>query len=187
MSGNTEYAKQDEKLLELFRTVPEKAFRQLFDTYYMPLCVYTVQLTDSFDMAEDVVQEVLAYFWEKKYYNRVTGSLRGYLFYAVRNAALLALKKNNLVSMEELSGMKIDIPDEYPDREELYERERQLMADLEKLPRQEVLAVKTVILESKKYKEAAEELQISVNTLKTHLSRALGKLRKNHNLMIFFY
>ena len=176
MSGNTEYAKQDEKLLELFRTVPEKAFRQLFDTYYMPLCVYTVQLTDSFDMAEDVVQEVLAYFWEKKYYNRVTGSLRGYLFYAVRNAALLAL-----------SGMKIDIPDEYPDREELYERERQLMADLEKLPRQEVLAVKTVILESKKYKEAAEELQISVNTLKTHLSRALGKLRKNHNLMIFFY
>lgn len=89
--------------------------------------------------------------------------------------------------MEELSGMKIDIPDEYPDREELYERERQLMADLEKLPRQEVLAVKTVILESKKYKEAAEELQISVNTLKTHLSRALGKLRKNHNLMIFFY
>ena len=187
MSGNVGYAKQDEKLLELFRTVPERVFRQLFDTYYMPLCVYTVQLTDSFDMAEDVVQEVLAYFWEKKYYNRIIGSLRGYLFYAVRNAALLALKKNNLVSMEELSGIEIDIPDEYPDREELYGRERQLLADLEKLPQQEVLAVKAVILESKKYKEAAEELQISVNTLKTHLSRALGKLRKNHNLMIFFY
>ena len=187
MNRNMEYAKQDEELLKLFQTSPDRAFRQLFDAYYMQLCVYVVQLTDSFDMAEDVVQESLVYFWEKKYYKQVSTNLRGYLFYAVRNAALLMLKKNKLVSMEELSGMKIDIPDEFSDKEEWAERERRLMEDLEKLPQQEVLAVKTVILENKKYKEAAAELQISVNTLKTHLSRALGKLRKKHDLMNFFY
>ena len=46
--------------------------------------------------------------------------------------------------------------------------------------------MKAVILENKKYKEAAEELNISVNTLKTYLSRALKKLRKDNNLMNFF-
>ena len=187
MNRNAEYAHQDKKLLELFQTAPERAFRQLFDAYHMQLCVYVVQLTDSFDMAEDVVQEVMVYFWEKKYYKQVTENLRGYLFYAVRNAALLALKKNSRISMEEISGMKIDIPDEFSDKEEWQEKEKQLMEDLEKLPQQEMAAVKAVILENKKYKEAAEELQISVNTLKTHLSRALSKLRKKHNLMIFFY
>ena len=35
-----------------------------------------------------------------------------------------------------------------------------------KLPRQELQVVRAVIMENKKYKEAAEELHISVNTLK---------------------
>ena len=82
--------------------------------------------------------------------------------------------------------MQVEIPDEGYDREELSEQEKKLMADLEKLPQQEILAVKAVILENKKYKEAAEELNISVNTLKTYLSRALKKLRKDNNLMNFF-
>lgn len=88
--------------------------------------------------------------------------------------------------MEDISGMQVEIPDEGYDREELSEQEKKLMADLEKLPQQEILAVKAVILENKKYKEAAEELNISVNTLKTYLSRALKKLRKDNNLMNFF-
>lgn len=181
------YIEKDQEILELFETDPDLALRQLFDTYYIQLCVYVVQLTDSFDMAEDVVQEFLVYFWEKKYYNKVSENLRGYLFYAVRNAALLALKRKNMVSMEELSGRAIDIPEESVDREELLEQERRLMEDVEKLPQQEVLAIKAVIFENKRYKEAAEELNISVNTLKTYLSRGLTKLRKKHNLMIFFY
>lgn len=180
------YVEKDKHLLTLFRIAPERAFREMFDVYYMQLCVYVVQLTDSFDMAEDVVQEFMVYFWEKKYYEKVSDNLRGYLFYAVRNATLLALKRNNRMSMEDISGMQVEIPDEGYDREELSEQEKKLMADLEKLPQQEILAVKAVILENKKYKEAAEELNISVNTLKTYLSRALKKLRKDNNLMNFF-
>lgn len=47
--------------------------------------------------------------------------------------------------------------------------------------------VRAVIMENKKYKEAAEELHISVNTLKTHLTRALKQLRKEYNLHSLFY
>lgn len=44
--------------------------------------------------------------------------------------------------------MPVDIPDELPDWEELYKRECQWMIDLEKLPQQEIMVVKTVILEN---------------------------------------
>lgn len=47
------------------------------------------------------------------------------------------------------------------------------MLKLEKLPKQEIAAIKAVILENKKCVEAALELGMSVNTLKTHLARAL--------------
>lgn len=186
MKKQEKYILIDKKLLEQFQIAPKTAFKQMFDTYYMQLCVYAVQLGDSFEMAEDVVQNTLLYFWEKKYYNQITNNLRGYLFHAVRNAMIFELKKNNQISMEELSGLQIAIPEEVPDKAEWEEREKQLLEDLSALPLQEVLAVQKVILENKRYKEAAEELHISINTLKTHLSRALSRLRKKHCLMFFF-
>lgn len=97
------------------------------------------------------------------------------------------LQKNNMLSMEELSGLDMSIPEESIDEEEQEERNKLLLEKLQKLPRQELQVVRAVIMENKKYKEAAEELHISVNTLKTHLTRALRQLRKEYNLHSLFY
>ena len=56
---------EEEQILELFGIDEEMAFRRLFDRYYMSLCIYSVQLTDSFELSEDLVQDVLLRFWEK--------------------------------------------------------------------------------------------------------------------------
>lgn len=48
---------QDKDILDLLDTAPKEGFRLLFDTYYMRLCLYAVQLTDSFELAEDTVQD----------------------------------------------------------------------------------------------------------------------------------
>lgn len=180
------YDEKDRLILELFRTNPQSAFKLMFDTYYMPLCLYAVQLTDSFVMAEDIVQDFFISFWEKKTYLNIAVKLRSYLFYSIRNNSYLSLRKHNLVSMEELFDTEIDIIESITDEEELREKEKKIMEELEKLPKQELSAVQAVILENKKYKEAAEELNISVNTLKTHLSRALKRLRKDNNLILLW-
>lgn len=177
---------KDREILEGFKSDPEQAFRLMFDTYYMPLCVYVVQLADSFAAAEDIVQETFCYFWEKRYYERVQGSLRGYLFEAVRNATLLYLRRNRLVSMEELSEEPVEFPEEAVDQEELARQEERLREAVGRLPRQEAEAVRLVIMESRRYREAAERMNVSVNTLKSYLGRALKKLRKEHNLLLFF-
>ena len=64
-------SEKDKYILELFQTSPKEAFRLLFDAYHMKLCIYAVQLTDSFEMAEDIVQDFFIYFWEKKYYLKI--------------------------------------------------------------------------------------------------------------------
>lgn len=184
------YEYQDKLILELFVSNPKAAFRLLFDTYHMPLCIYAFQLSDSFTLAEDIVQEFFIYFWEKKSYNNITTSLRNYLYLSIRNATLLNLKKNKLVSIEELSDNEFNVTEEFYDEDELHELEKKIMQELQELPPQELAVVKAVVLENKKYKEAAGELNISVNTLKTHLSRAMKELRKRNALLpliILFY
>lgn len=68
-------------------------------------------------MAEDIVQDFFIYFWEKKYYLKINQNLRYYLYLSVRNAAINALQKNNMLSMEELSGIDMGIPEESIDEE----------------------------------------------------------------------
>lgn len=183
------YGKEkDDEILSLLCESPERGFRMLFDVYHMQLCIYAMQLTDSFHLAEDIVQDFFMSFWERKYYRQISGNFRSYLYTSVHNAALAALKKRNLISMEELTGMPVEIPEEGRyEQEELERKEKELMQKLALLPRQELAAVKAVILENKKYVDAAMELEMSVNTLRTHLARALKKLRDNGNLSLLFY
>ena len=47
----------DQEILRLLCEKPDEGFRLLFDVYHMQLCVYVVQLTDSFSLAEDIVQD----------------------------------------------------------------------------------------------------------------------------------
>lgn len=186
MSRSDAYTLIDKKLLMQFQENPEKAFKAMFDTYNKQLSVYAMQLTDSFELAEEAVQRMFIYFWEKKCWKNVEAHLRNYLFQSTKNMALAILKEYKLRSMEDISELPVDIPEEPLDDDEWKKKEQALLEDLEKLPAQEVLAVKLVVMQDRKYREAAEEMNMSVNTLKTHLSRALSKLRAKHNLMLLF-
>ena len=97
-------------------------------------------------------------------------------------------EKRERIPLEELL-----IDDEYfyaceeMDESERESKEKELKKALDELPEQERNALYRVVIENKKYKEAAEELHISINTLKTYLSRALKRLRKNEKLMLLIF
>ena len=120
-------ADRDKEIQRLLQEMPEEGFRLLFDVYHMQLCVYVVQLTDSFQLAEDIVQDFFVAFWERKYYRAITGNFRSYLYTSVHNAALAVLKKKKLVPMELLTGVPVEIPQEAVlEREELERQEKEL-------------------------------------------------------------
>lgn len=60
----------------------------LLDRFWTPLITYTASLLQSWDDAEDVVQETFVRLWERREEWGVRGSLRALLFQIARNLAL---------------------------------------------------------------------------------------------------
>ncbi|MDO4163218.1 MAG: sigma-70 family RNA polymerase sigma factor [Bacteroides sp.] len=176
----------DRDLVGLFGTDREKAFKLFFHQYYTSLCMYAVQITDDFSESEDIVQSFFVAFWEKKLYQSITDNLKGYSYLCIRNASLKFIEKRSKLCAEDI----ILNDDDYLyvceglDENGREQKEKELENALNALPEQERKALYGVVIEDKTYKEVAQELNISVNSLKTYLARAMKKLRKNDKLLL---
>lgn len=164
-------------------------FQEIVNLYYAQLCAYSVQFTDSPSDTEDIVQDVLLKFWEDKKYLLAKDSLRGYIFRSVRNASIDYIRKNKQYIFQSLEEAAY-LADDKMGMADLELQHQNLHALLNQLPKQEHRALISVVVENKKYKEIADEMGISVNTLKTHLSRAMKFLRKHkisRYMILLFY
>lgn len=75
-------------LVRRIREGDASAFETLVLALSRPLEAYACRLSGSRDAAKDLVQDVFAHLWEHRARLTVRGSVRGYLFTAVRNRAL---------------------------------------------------------------------------------------------------
>lgn len=155
------------------------AFERLFRRYYRLLCDYGRSILGERELAEDVVQEVFIYFWNNREVIHIQMSVKAYLYTAVRHGALNVLKKqlierkHNPQLTEFVEFLQTS---EYSDEEqEEINRIRQVMAEL---PKQCLKVFLMSAVDGKKYQEIADELDISINTVKTHISKAYRLIRE---------
>lgn len=155
------------------------AFERLFRRYYRLLCDYGRSILGERELAEDVVQEVFIYFWNNREVIHIQMSVKAYLYTAVRHGALNVLKKqlierkHNPQLTEFVEFLQTS---EYSDEEqEEINRIRQVMAEL---PKQCLKVFLMSAVDGKKYQEIANELDISINTVKTHVSKAYRLIRE---------
>ena len=114
-------------------------------------------------VAEDIVQEVFIRFWQLRKNLKITDSVPGYLCKAVDHRC-----------QNYLEHLKVKHHYEESQRWEIMEEEVPLP---EKCREIFILAC----IEGLKYKEVAERLDVSVNTVKTQLKSAYSKLRTEFN------
>lgn len=120
----------------------------------------------------------------KKLYLTVSNNLKSFLFNSVRNASIDYLRKHQPYRFVEIEE------DAYITDFELHETEvdeqvRRLKHYLKQLTPQEYRILMEIVVHNKKYKEVADELGLSVNTIKTHLSRALKFLRSQSFVSLY--
>lgn len=151
-------------------------FEDLFRCNFRPLCLYALHYAEDVDAAEDIVQECFVRLWERCSQGMEVSNPRAYLYTAVRNRCLDMLKSKG-VPMESLKPY-----DTYGviDEEDLEDRahiEARLWTALDSLPEK----CREVFILSKrdglKYEEIAEELHLSVNTVRNQISKALKILK----------
>jgi len=160
----------------------EGAWKVLFNCYYSALCCYAENYVDSSFEAEDIVQETLVNIWHKQILFNDTHHLTFYLYRAVyKNCLSIHRSKKNVVNIHASNTDLNDIEkigwtdDEFAVsiREEMY---RRLWMGIRCLSeRRREIIVKTI--EGKSIKEIAEELNISINTVKNTKAKAIDELR----------
>jgi RNA polymerase sigma factor (sigma-70 family) len=165
----------DTQIMELLIMGDKGALELLFKKYYKLLTISAFYILKDEMEAEDMVQAFFVDFWERKLFNNVNSSLKAYLTTAIRNRCLKEIEKE-VTRQKKLADYRYTVS-EIEEEQELTRQEvnvGKMMADLSV---QRYQAVTLVHYQNKKYKEAAYEMGISINSLKTHLKLAIKTMR----------
>lgn len=160
-----------------------KAFKTIFDTYYKRLYVFSLSYVTEKYAAEEIVENVLLKLWQKRHKLDKIENLKSYLYSMVRNASLDYLKKENkYVRLDIQKHDAINSKNAFIIEEETHAI---LFQALETLPKKCRKIFELSCLEGLKYKDIAEDLQISINTVKSQRARAIELLKihlKTHQI-----
>ena len=162
-----------------------ETFADLFSYNYRPLCLYPLHNLQDPDQAEDVVQESYAALWEKIQEGAHVVNRKSYLYMMVRNRCLAQLRRKGLPTESLTPYDTYGIIDD-DDAQERSQTEARLWTAIASLPEK----CREVFILSKrdglKYEEIADELGLSVNTVRNQISKAL-KLIKDGAVKIFTF
>jgi len=172
----------------------EKAFRFLFNQYHHRLGLHIFRLTKSYELAEEIVQDVFLKIWMNRSALADVENFQAYLYVMSKNHALNCLKK---IAHEKMTTTELELADHHFQNEEPgEENERYLLIDeaIDHLPPQQ----QKVYLLSRhgrlKQSQIATELNLSRETVKKYLkisSESIsGYIRKkliSSSLMVILY
>lgn len=165
-------------------------FEQLFRDHYKTLCYYANIVTKDMEVAEDVVQDVFVKCWSAIQNEKLEIQQEHYLYRSVKNAALNYIKAKN-IRQNYANAQEAGHTEESIDSDTLVatETRERIMEAIDQLPPQCRKVLILCVLEDKSYKEAAAALGISVNTVKSQMSKAFSILRprlKDLTVLIYF-
>ena len=157
---------------------------KIFKCYYLPLCLYALHYVHNTDISEDIVQDSFFSLWER--INSVEiENVKAYLYKTVRNRSLDYLKENSIYETN-LSPFDLEdiLTDEEAEERSLAEARMWTIIDtLSERCREVFLLNKR---DGMKYKEIADRLHISVNTVDNHISKALRLIREGAQKIYIF-
>ena len=156
----------------------EEEFDKLYRTTSKELFWVAYALVKEQEMAENAVQETFLYVWDHRKELLLSDFLYPYLVKSVKSRALNYLRECHTHELRSARIVDFTVSVSEVDEEE-YEQRLELAQKLvEELPeRCREIFVKCVI-EGMSYQQCADEMNVSVNTVKFHVKAAYDKIRK---------
>jgi RNA polymerase sigma-70 factor (ECF subfamily) len=168
-------------------SIEPASFEELFRLHYSFLCATAYYVVEDEDAAKDIVQDFFLYYWDKRSMIQITQNFKSYATRAVRNACLNYLKKNGKIVFGDpltLAEEMLQLPEDDKEQEEI--RNAALWAAIGRLPIQRQRIFLLSNRDGLKYKEIGEQLNISINTVKTQIKLAYQYLRKECEWMVIY-
>mgnify|MGYP001113498286 CR=1 FL=1 len=177
----------DERIATLLQQGDHTCLRLAFDHYYKPLCLYATRFLLSYDDIEDIVQSAFISLWHNHKKKPFNGSVRSYLFGAVAKASLKRMEDEHRYFFTDLECVTESLIDDLTtDTDDSWELvHKKLCQAIEALPERSREVLQQIIFQSRSYKEVAQTMGISVNTVRNHYAYALSLLRKRLGTKLF--
>ena len=170
----------DPTLLEQIAAGGEAAFRQVYTHFFPRLYQFAFAMIKTREPAEEIVEDVFVRIWQKRETTPAIRNLRVYLYTATKNAALNYLSQKARQNITEpFDHLDIDLDGSAGSPEQLLitaEIHRKIQLAVESLPPRCKMIFKLVREDGLKYREIAEILNISVNTIDAQMAIAVKKI-----------
>lgn len=157
----------------------ERAFKQLFDQWHPLLATHIYRVTQSKELAEEVVQDVFLKIWNGRESLGEINNIWTYLLVVSRNHAINALQKKarEFRNWEEWVKDNVVVVTEEPDpRASLYSLIDEAIDKLSPRQREIYLLHRH---QKMTYQQIAAHLHIGRETVKTHLETATRAISKH--------
>lgn len=174
-------------ILSLLKKGEKRGLEMLFRRFYSPLVLYACKFIHERSEAEDIVQEVFIKFWKRDKFSDIESYLRSYLYQSVRNTCLNRLASRKGIVRQGLDCVRNLAEPDWTDENGLRKKLEEIYQEIDRLPEKTRMVLKAVLLENKKYRDVAVEMNISENTVKTLLARGLAVLRNRLNNTTFIF
>ena len=172
----------EEQLVASLRNGEADAFTEIYERYWDRLLVYTLRVIRRQADAEDIVQELFVSIWRRRGELRIEHALSTYLYNSIRYLAFRQIEKNSAYA-EYLHRLAVRIGGGEGDTTDI-EAEifgRELEGQIDQLVRELPEKMREVFILSRRhhlsYKEIAERLSISEETVRKQVYKSLQILR----------
>lgn len=169
----------DEQLFLLLQSGAKEAFNVVFNRYRKRLLIEAYTRLHDEDEANDIVQEVFSWLWERKNTMEAPQCLKAYLLRVTRNKCVDQIRRNS--SARGKKQQYTWLVDTHTTITTIENKElgRQLEIAINNISPASRLAFEQLYLHKKSLKEIAEQMDINVQSVKNHIHRALKNLREN--------
>ena len=155
----------------------DAAFEHFFKEQFAPLCAWCrYKFGFDLDAAKDIVHTAFIQLWKNRHTLLTAASVKPYLHTIITNRSLDTLKhrriREKFMQYQDAVPLTQDL-----DRFDLNRLQTDIQDAIHELPAQMRRIFEMSRFEGMKYSEIARQLNVSVNTVETQMSRALAKLR----------
>ena len=168
------------ELLQQIAAGDQAAFRLVYSSYYRRLFQFAFSIVKTRESAEEIVEDVFVRIWQQR--DKITAilHLRVYLYTATKNSSLNYLSRQAKASITEpFDHIHVGMGESSLTPEQILitaEIQQKIRAAIEALPPRCKMIFKLVREDGLRYKEIAEILNISVNTIDVQMAIAVKRI-----------
>ncbi|AYN66693.1 RNA polymerase sigma-70 factor [Euzebyella marina] len=162
----------DRQLIDGIKRGDNVSFQMVYNKYFDRLYRYSQAMITDGQLSEDIIQELFTTLWMKRSHLNIV-NLEAYLVTALRHKIINVYRNNRYVDLDETIIEALPGVNEIEEKQKETDLESEFKNLLSRLPRKCRNVFYLSRIKNYRNKEIAEELDISIRTVETHISNAL--------------